>query len=313
MDHVAQLNAVGNCVYNYLPCLYGDDYMAIKHYLKNPLLYISLIVVLVALFLGAQDSINWYYQNLKYLSGNVPSDVNLSAVQRSVDLFSGYDVFVNGIGFGNYGFYSILVMLVVGFLFTGSYAQRLSDGSGIAEILRIGYSKYHRKEVLHNFVATFAFATVALFVFLVMCISLFTSTSPTKGFSSPIITATDLYYDMPLLYCIAQILNQSLFLAMFSLLCMGTVSLYSNTFINRMSPLIVYLFLTVASQLLYRFLGISWFVLILPDLIFVPFNVEGGTKAGFIGEKICAYILLVTAIAAVHCYMYRKYRANYLK
>ena len=287
--------------------------MVVKYYQKKPLIYISLLVIIVALFLGAKDQIVWYYQNLEYLSSNAPSDVNISAVQRTVDLFSGYDVFINGIGFGNSGFYPILIMLVVGFLFTGNYAQRLSDGFGIAEITRIGYSKYHQKETLHNFVATFSFVTITLLVFLVMCISLYPATPPTKGHSSPIITITDLYYNMPFLYCIVQILNQALFLALFSLLCMGTVSMYSNTFLNRISPLVAYLFLTVSSQLLYQFLGISWFVLIFPDLIFMPFNVEGGTRMGFVGEKICAYLLLVLAVAAMHCYIYRKYRANYLK
>ncbi len=287
--------------------------MVVKHYLKKTLIYVSFLVIIFALFLGAKDRIDWYYQNLEYLSSNIPSDVNISAVQRTVDLFSGYDVFINGIGFGNSGFYPILIMLVIGFLFTGNYAQRLSDGSGITEITRIGYSKYHLKETCHNFVATFSYVTITLLAFLILCISLYSATPPTKGHSSPITTITDLYYNMPFLYCIVQILNQALFLALFSLLCMGTVSMYSNTFINRISPLIAYLFLTVVSQLLHQFLGFSWFVLIFPDLIFVPFNVEGGTNLGFIGEKICAYLLLVLAIAAVHYYMYKKYHANYLK
>lgn len=287
--------------------------MVVRRYLKKPLLYISLLIVLVSLFIGAKDRIEWYYQNLSYLSSNIPSDVNITAAQKIVDLFSGYDVFINGIGFGNSGFYPILIMLIIGFLFTGNYAQRLSDGSGINEITRIGYKKYYRNEVLQNFIATFCFVVCTLMIFLLICICLYSGTPPTKGYGSAITTVTDLYYNMPLLYCVLQIINQALFLGLFSLLCMGTVSLYTNTFINRISPLIVYLFLTVASQLLYQFSGISWFVLLFPDLIFVPFNVDGGTAMGFVGEKIGAYLLLMSAIIVVHCYMHKKHRANYLK
>ena len=287
--------------------------MVLRQYFKKPLLYISLLIVLVSLFIGAKDRIDWYYQNLSYLSSNIPSDVNIAAARRVVDLFSGYDVFINGIGFANSGFYPILIMLVVGFLFTGKFSQSLSDGSGITEITRIGYKEYHQKEALQNFIATFVFVACTLILFLVICICLYSGTPPTKGHSSAITTITDLYYNTPLLYCLLQIINQALFLALFSLLCMGTVIIYTNTFINRISPLIVYLFLTITSQILYQFTGIHWFVFFFPDIIFVPFNVEGGTVIGFVGEKICAYLLLTASIIVVHCFMYKKYRNNYLK
>lgn len=78
--------------------------MTIKQYTKRPLLYISIVLILVALFLGAKDSIDWYNQNVAYLSGNVASDVNIELVQKIVDSFNGYDVFINGIGYGNSGF-----------------------------------------------------------------------------------------------------------------------------------------------------------------------------------------------------------------
>lgn len=287
--------------------------MVVKCYLKKPLFYISFFLILIALFIGGKDQIEWYQQNLAYLSGNIPIDVNITSVQKVVDLFSGYDVFMNGIGYGNSGFYPVLVMLVIGFLFTCDYSQRLADGSGITEITRIGYKKYHQKKVFQNFMTTFGFVTIALMVFLMLCVCIFSGTLPTEGYSSARTTMTDLYYNMPFLYCVIQILNQAFFLALFSLLCMGTVCFYVNTFINRMAPLIIYLFLTVVSQLLHKFLGISWFVLFFPDLIFVPFNVEGGTALGFVGEKIIAYLLLILGVIFLQLYMYKKFETNYLK
>lgn len=287
--------------------------MTVKQYLKKPLFCISFVVILIALFLGAKDSIDWYNQNLTYLSGNAAADVNLTMVQKIVELFNGYDVFINGIGYGNSGFYPILIMLVVGFLFTGDYAQRLSDGSGITEITRIGYKKYHFKEVAKNFISTFLFVVIVLFVFLGICLCVYSGTPPTKGFSPELIAVTDLYYSHPFLYCVIQIVNQGVFLGLFSLLCMGTIIFYTNTFVNRISPLVIYLFLTVASQMLYQFMMIPFFVLLFPDLIFVPFNVEGGTILGFVGEKLCAYLLLFISVIGVHLFMYKKYRANYLK
>ena len=283
--------------------------MGIKYYIKKPLVYIFLFFVLASLFLGAKDQIEWYYQNLLYLYRDVPSDVNIIAVKKIIDLFSGYDVFMSGIGSVTSGFYPIFIMLVIGFLFTGNYAQRLSEGSGILEIIRIGYKKYYLKEIMRNFMATFCFVVLALSIFLLLCICLYSGNPPNKE----TIIVTDLYYSMPMLYCALQIINQALFLALFSSLCMCTASMYTNTFINRLSPLIIYLFLTVVSQLLYKIFRIPWFVLIFPDLIFVPFNVEGATGVGFIGEKICAYLLLFLSIVVVHCYMYKKYRINYLK
>lgn len=287
--------------------------MMIRRQIKNPLLYISMILILVALFLGAKDLIEWYNQNLAYLNGSIPNDVNISAVQDTVELFSGYDVFMNGIGFGNSGFYPILIMIVIGFLFTSDFSQRLSDGSGINEIIRLGYGKYHYRAVVRNFISTFAFVFVVLTIFLIICVGVFSGTPPTEGHSSPILTASNLYYDAPMLYCLLQIINQAFFLALFSLLCMGTVGIYANTFVNRISPLIIYLFLTVASQMMHQFLGISLFVLLFPDLIFVPFNVDGNTPLGFVGEKIAAYILLIAAVAVVQYLVYKKYHKSYLK
>ena len=287
--------------------------MTVKQYIKKPLTYISIVIILIALFLGAKDSIDWYNQNLAYLSGNSASDVNLALVRKIVDSFSGYDVFINGIGYGNSGFYPILIMLIIGFLFTGNFAQRLSDGSGITEITRIGYKKYHLKEIAKNFVATFSFVVIVLSVFLGICLCLYSCTVPTKGYSPELMSVTDWYYSNPLLYCFVQIINQGLFLGLFSLLCMGTATFYANTFVNRISVLILYLFLTVISQMLFQFMRIPFFVLIFPDLIFVPFNVEGGTVLGFLGEKICAYALLIVSVICVQFCMYKKYRSNYLK
>lgn len=287
--------------------------MMAKQSLKRPLLYISAAIILLALFWGAKDKIDWYNQNLSYLQSDLPSDVNTDAVQRIVDLFSGYDVFINGIGFGNSGFYPVLVMLCVGFLFTGNFAKRLSDGSGITEIVRIGYKRYYKKEVIKNFISSFLFVAIILSCFLILCLCLYSGKLPTKGYASSITTATDLFYRFPLLYCIIQILNQACFLGLFSVMAMSTASFYTNTFVNRVSPLILYLFLTVVAQLLYNFTKIPWFILMFPDLIFVPFNIEGGTLLGFVGEKICAYLILLAVTACFQLYAYRKYRCNYLK
>jgi hypothetical protein len=45
----------------------------------------------------------------------------------------------------------------------------------------------------------------------------------------------------------------------------------------------------------------------------VPFNVDGNTPLGFVGEKIAAYILLIAAVAVVQYLVYKKYRKSYLK
>lgn len=287
--------------------------MIAKQYIKKPLLYISIVIILIALFLGAKDSIDWYNQNLAYLSGNVASDINLGLVRKIVNSFSGFDVFINGIGYGNSGFYPVLIMLVIGFLFTGNFAHRLSDGTGITEITRIGYKKYHLKEITKNFTATFLFVAIVLLMFLGISLLCYSCAMPTKGYGPALIAVTDMYYSNPLLYCMVQIVNQGVFLGLFSLLCMGTANIYTNTFVNRISMLIVYLFLTVASQMLFQFIGIPFFVLIFPDLIFTPFNIDGGTVLGFIGEKLCAYALLAVSVICVQLCMYKKYRSNYLK
>ena len=122
-----------------------------------------------------------------------------------------------------------------------------------------------------------------------------------------------LYYKKPALYCFLQIINQSFFLSLFSLLNMSIATVYTSTFVNRISPLIMYLFLTVSAQMLYKFLGISLFVLIFPDLIFMPFNVDGQTILGFTGEKIVSYSILIIAVIIAQYFLYRKYSKNYLK
>lgn len=287
--------------------------MTFRRYLKNPWIYISAAILIIALFFGAREGIEWYRQNLNWLSGECPPDVNITAVQEIVDHFNGYEVFMDGIGEGTSIFYKSLAMLVVGFLFTGSYAQRLADGSGLTEITRTGYRRYYAREVLKNFLSTFIFITVVLMIFLLMCILAFSAKTPFRGehlvLFSPV---RALYYEVPFLYCTIQILNQALFLSLFSLLCMGTAAFCKKDFVNRISPLILYIFLLVVSDLLFQFLNISWFSLLYPDIIFVTYRTSGGTALGFIGEKVCAYLLLALAIVCVHSVMYRKYRKNYL-
>ena len=49
-----------------------------------PKLYISAILLLATLFWGAKGIIEWYYQNWSYLYKNIPSDINIEAVENIV-------------------------------------------------------------------------------------------------------------------------------------------------------------------------------------------------------------------------------------
>lgn len=52
---------------------------------------ISAILLLATLFLGAKEIIEWYYQNWSYLHVNIPSDINIEAVENIVSSMSGYN------------------------------------------------------------------------------------------------------------------------------------------------------------------------------------------------------------------------------
>ena len=41
--------------------------------------------------MGAKEIIEWYYQNWSYLHVNIPSDINIEAVENIVSSMSGYN------------------------------------------------------------------------------------------------------------------------------------------------------------------------------------------------------------------------------
>ncbi len=273
----------------------------------------SFLIVQFALFMGAKDRIDWYFQNLSYLQGDTPTDISISAVQEIVNTFSGYDVFMNGIGMGNSGYYPILIFLSVGFLFSYKFSLELNNGSSINIITRIGYKKYYLNKMKITFASSFLFVFIILFSFLWICIIFFSPNHPIEGRSTALLNFTSMYYQHPFIYTFFQIINQSFFIAVFSLLSMCITLFTPIVIVAKVIPLTIYLFLTVTTQLLFNITSFSGFSLLFPDIIFTPFNVEGHTMLGFIGEKIISYVLFIFLTLFCQILMYRKYKINYLK
>ena len=282
----------------------------IGKYTASVKIYFSFFLILVSLFIGAKDIIEWFLQNYMYINGEMPTDVNSLAVQKVIDLFSGYDVFMNGIGLGNSGAYPILIFVMIGFIFSYRYSQNINTGSGCNEIIRTNYKRYHCNAVFENFIGTFTFVFLVLTIFLLICLLVFSSTPPTEGHSTSLYAATNLYYENPFLYCLVQILNQSFFLGLFSVICMGVAILTTNSFIAKITPIILYLSLTILSQILFNLTHISWFSFIFPDMVFVPFVTCAHTGFGFVGEKIATYFVFFTLAVIVHFRLYKKYNTN---
>lgn len=284
-----------------------------KIYTCSAKIYLSFVFVLVSLFIGAKDIIEWFIQNYTYLNGEIPADVNILAVQKTIDLFSGYDVFMNGIGLGNSGVYPILMFVIVGFIFSYRYTLNINTGSGCNEIIRTNYKKYHYHSILENFIGTFTFVFSVLMLFLIICLLVFSNTPPTDGHSTSLYVTTNLYYTTPFLYCLIQILNQSFFVSLFSVICMGISLLTTNCFVAKITPITLYLVLTILSQILFNLTKISLFAFIFPDMIFVPFITDAHTCLGFLGEKITTYFVFLALAFLVHWALYKKYNTNYLK
>ena len=289
------------------------DMKLLNRMLRSPRLYISAILLLGTLFLGAKEIIEWYYQNWAYLHGNIPSDVNIEAVENIVNSMSGYNVFMNGIGMGGTGYYSLMAMLITGFLFTNEFVQGLNTGYAINEISRIGYKKYHLKTVILNFANSFLFYTCILLIFLIISVSIFSPTLPVEGRSPNMLSITTLFYRVPAIYCVIQILNQALFVSLFSTICMGIAVWSTNTFVTKITPLIFYLALTVITQLAYGITDIALFSLAFPDNIFMPFTMEGHTGLGFFLEKVVSYILFILLAILSQTMLYKRYSKSYLK
>ena len=285
----------------------------LKIYTYSAKIYLSFVLVLISLFIGAKDIIEWFIQNYMYLNGEIPTDVNILAVQKTINLFSGYDVFMNGIGLGNSGVYPVLVFVMVGFIFSYRYTLNINTGSGCNEIIRTNYKKYHYYSILENFIGTFTFIFSILMTFLLICLLVFSNTPPTDGHSTSLYVVTDLYFKNPFLYCLLQILNQSFFVGLFSVICMSISLLTTNCFIAKITPITLYLGLTILSQILFNLTKISLFAFIFPDMIFVPFITNAHTCLGFLGEKIATYFTFLVFAFILHWALYKKNNANYLK
>ena len=280
---------------------------------KLPQLYFSMSIILTTLFVGAKDSIEWYYQNYTYLRNGMPSDVDPEAVEQIVNMTSGYNIFMSGIGLGNSGAYPIFLFLIIGFIFSCRFSKELNSGNAINEIVRIGYHKYHIHIALDNIINTFLFVFITLLIFLITCIVFFSPTLPKPGYGMEIYSATYLFYTIPFLYCVIQILNQAFFCSLISLISMASAYFTNYVIVSKIMPLTTYLFLTVISQLFYKFTHISFWSFLFPDMIFTPFKVYGNTGLGFVAEKLLSYLFFILFAVLSQLLLYKKFKTNYLK
>lgn len=286
----------------------------IKLYIRSYKFHISIFILVVALFLGAWDKMEWFFLNLKYTRGSVPADVNVNALKNIVDSFTGYDVFMNGIGLGNSGYYSMLSTLSIGFLFSRTYCQELNSGSSISIITRKSYSFYYIRKIVSTFFGTFVYICISCLLFLFICLTFFTSSPPMEGYATTVSSSfSSLYYNHPFIFCVLHIINQAVFLSLLSVLGMGLVFFTTSSIIISISPLIIYLGSTIGSQLLFKITGFSWFVFIFPDLMFKPFLNESLTGLNHILEIFLSYLILFAFTVSVQVSLFNKHQKNYIK
>lgn len=275
----------------------------------NKKILISCLILILFMFLGAIDRIKWIYYNINILeSAQVPDDVSINAVQSIIEAKNGYDIFLNGIGMGNIPFIVIIASLIVGYLFAEKFAYFLSTGFGNMCIIRNNFKRYFLSDIKMICIKTFLLIFISEVIFLILCMIIFSANNPIEGYSNVNGILKDLYYEKPLIYCIFQILNQSLFFTILTLLGYGITAFIQNRIIISLTPFIMYMLITVLCQISNSTIGYYVCKLIYPDFILFPFMYANSGIHIILGYFI--YFFVVTVLLTI---MYKKFSKSYIR
>lgn len=275
---------------------------------------ISIILLIILLFASAYDRIDYICSNMQLLkTNNIPEDINIDAVKNTLDNYTGYDTFINGIGKGLIPIAIIICPIVLGYLFSGRFAYDLKTGFGNFIISRQKFKTYFIKVILKTFTYSFMVVFLAELFFLIICLAIWGNKTPTELYSQVVDSIKWMYYKIPFLYCIIHIIKQSLYMAILTTIGMNFALFTRNKFIIALSPFIIYLLINIICPILDMNFDVSFLKLIYPDYLIMSFmtgtylfnNPLIHTIGGFtIYALTCVILLLCT---------YKKYNKNYLR
>lgn len=280
----------------------------------NKKIILAFLIIIIALFLGAYGKIQWIFYNEQLLNiSDIPDDVNIESVKSIINNKSGYDIFINGIGLGSVPFIIISALLLGGYLFSQKFSYFLTTGFGNFCIIRSNFKKFFLKSVKVSFFNTFKLIFFCETIFLLVCLILFSSKYPVEGYSNIVGVFKNLYYSNPMLYCFIQIFNQSLFLSIMVLIGIGITYFTRNRVIICLSPFIVYMIVTVISQISNETCIYGICKIIYPDFIILPFLIENSITSSNILDMIIRYsIYFFICICLLFC-TYKKFSKNYMR
>lgn len=270
---------------------------------------ISFFILIVFMFLGSMDRIKWIYYNINILkSSQIPEDININAVESIVDAKNGYDIFLNGIGLGNVPFIIIIAPLLVGYLFSERFAYFLATGFGNMCIVRENFKRYFLNDIKLVLFKTFNLILFSESTFLLLCVIFFSANNPIEGYSNINGIFKMIYYEHPLIYCMLQIVNQSLFITILGIFGYSLTAFIQNRIIISLSPFIIYMITTILCQISDSTIGYNLCRIVYPDFILFPFLYENNVVQILSGYLVYFFIIIVLLKV-----MYKKFDKNYIR
>lgn len=146
----------------------------------------------------------------------------------------------------------MLFVLLVGLVFSASFAYDKNTGFGNSILTRASFKKYYIYKTASIFISAFFIIFVTMALILMASLIIYSVKAPTEAFNFSMTTdkgSARLFFSHHWLACFVMILTLSLLGGLFALLGMGINLFTSNRFLISISPLAIYILCTLVPQL----------------------------------------------------------------
>lgn len=221
----------------------------IKTIIKNPLNLLWFILLPVGWYMGTQ-TIRMNIDLLQSISSRPDvSQTAIEALSKQISSINGYMVFAEGIS----EFYvSVAAVLLGGIIFSSAFAYDKNTGFGDYCITRSNFKKYYFSKILSIIICEFAFIFVTLSGIFLFSLIKYSAIHPTDDFNFSMVIDTlstyKLFFAKPLLSCFIMIITICIYATALSLIGFGISAFTSNRFLISVSPIALYIVLTIIPQ-----------------------------------------------------------------
>lgn len=269
----------------------------------------------IAFYYGLNMTIANYTFVTNLIQANDFKSEELRAIAvTSYNAINGFVFFADGI---SHYFVSLIIVLLVGLIYSSDFAFFKNTSFGNYCITRTTFKKYFLSEIFSVFFTPFIFVFVISLLILCFLLLKYSAISPSANFCDSLIgvLVKPYFYSHPLLWSLLIIVNTSCIAGTYSLIGMCVSKFTSNRFLISVSPLAVFIFLTIIPQLFtpQSFIG-SILSFIYPVFIFTLFSTNDLDYCKNIPiAVIIHWLILIIPIFLTLLALYQKNKKQYIK